>query len=487
MGRRRTVLAAIVGVLAGWALCAQIAGAASEGGPVTRNCTRVNADLRGPCRGVEQVASAGTAACRWAGAPDPACTTPVTPRASEEDVTAFHGSWIDRALRAQYELGNDVGLRNAPWIGTHNSFNSTAEMGPTLSDTDANQQLSLTDQLRIDVRSLELDVHWFPSAGSGGSSAPVVCHAEGNHAGCSVEKQFGPVLDEIGSWLREPENRDQVLLLYVEDHLDSTEGYDAGAAAVNDHLGDLVYRPSGPGCTPLPLGLTRDQVLAAGAQVVIVSGCGAGSAWPGVAFDWSGHKETRPQNYSEFPTCGQDYDRATYDSTLVRYFEDSTGLTAGASLVGASETDDGITPETAAQMARCGVDLLGMDQLLPGDGRLRNLVWSWAPGQPAVGDCAVERVDSTFPYGRWQSRVCSQRRPAACRTAAGSWMVSGAAVTKRAAAVQCRMRGARLAVPRTGYEAQQLRVAMQAAGVTEAWLGYHRAADGSWVAEDSRG
>jgi hypothetical protein len=206
-----------------------------------------------------------------------------------------------------------------------------------------------------------------------------------------------------------------------------------------------------------------------------------------VAFDWSAHRETRPQGYSDFPTCGADFDRTTYDSHLVRYFEDSTGLTAGAAVVGASETDDGITPNTAAQMARCGVDLLGMDQLLPGDGRLENLVWSWAPGEPGGEACAVQRVGSQFPYGRWQSRSCGERHEPACRTPAGSWLVGRSAVPKQAAIVQCRRLGAQLAVPRTGYEAQLLRLAMQSAGVSEAWLGYHRTSGGNWAAEDLRG
>src|SRR4051812_11636050 len=33
----------------------------------------------------------------------------------------------------QHRLADDVGFANAPWVGTHNSFNSVAEMGPTLS------------------------------------------------------------------------------------------------------------------------------------------------------------------------------------------------------------------------------------------------------------------------------------------------------------------------------------------------------------------
>ena len=40
--------------------------------------------------------------------------------------------WVRQALGLQYELSSDVGYRDAPWIGTHNSFNSPAEVGDTL-------------------------------------------------------------------------------------------------------------------------------------------------------------------------------------------------------------------------------------------------------------------------------------------------------------------------------------------------------------------
>ena len=42
------------------------------------------------------------------------------------------------------------------------------------------------------------------------------------------------------------------------------------------------------------------------------------------------------------------------------------------------------------------------------------------------------------------------------------------------------------AVPRTGYEAQQLRLAMESAARSRVWLGYRRLGD-KWVAADSRG
>jgi hypothetical protein len=396
--------------------------------------------------------------------------------AGAQGVDAYASSWTHRALADQYELGSSLGMRNAPWVGTHNSFNSVAEMGPALSANDSNQKLTLVDQLRIDVRSLELDVHWFPSVHTGGF-APVVCHATGEHAGCSTEKPLGPVLDEIGGWLRD--HRDQVVLLYIEDHLDTPEGHDSAAQTIEAKLGDLVYRPAGGGasCVPLPLDLSRDAVRAAGAQVVIVSGCGTGTAWRSVAFDWSSHKEARPQGYTDYPACGPDFTRAEYDSLLIRYFEDSTRLTNTA-----GSPDDGITPATAARMARCGVDLTGLDQLLPTDGRLDALVWSWAPGEPGVaGDCALQRVDAAFPFGRWQARACAEKHRVACRTASGGWVVPKPVVAAASAATTCGRAGAQHSVPRTGYENQRLRTAMEAGKARSAWLAYSRTA-GQWAA-----
>jgi hypothetical protein len=398
--------------------------------------------------------------------------------AGAQSIDAYQSSWTHRALADQYELGSSVGMRDAPWVGTHNSFNSVAEMGPALSANDSNQKLKIVDQLRIDVRSLELDVHWFPSVQTGGY-APVVCHATGEHAGCTTEKPLGPVLDEIGGWLRD--HRDQVLLLYLEDHLDTAEGYDSAAQTIEAKLGDLVYRPAGGGasCVPLPLDLTRDAVRAAGAQVVIVSGCGIGTGWRSVAFDWSSHKEARPRGYTDYPDCGPDFTRAEYDSTLIRYFEDSTRLTNTGSTVGAAERDDGITPATAAQMARCGVDLFGLDQLVPTDGRLDALVWSWAPGEPlAGGDCAIQRVDAAFPFGRWQARSCTEKHRVACRTPSGDWIVPKPVAAAENADATCGRAGAAHSVPRTGYENQLLRTAMEASRTRSAWLAYTRGGSG---------
>jgi hypothetical protein len=388
---------------------------------------------------------------------------------SSSAVEAADADWARGALADQYELGSALPLRNTPWVGTHNSFNSAAEMGPALSAQDSNQRITLVDQLDAGVRSLELDVHWFPSA-SGGGFTPVVCHATGEHLGCTIEKPLSVVLDEIAGWLRQ--HPGQALLLYLEDHVDGAEGHDAAAAVVESKLGTMLYRPPGGGasCVPLPLDVTRSAIRASGAQVVIVSGCGSGTAWRAVAFDWSAvHEEEGPAGFRDFPDCGPHFTRVQYDTKLIRYFEDSTWVSNGPTHPPGTPAPDGITVQTAAAMARCGVDLTGMDQVDRDDPRFAALVWSWAPGEPALRPgCAAQAG------GRWYSQPCTRRERVACRGAGGGWSVPRKAVRFADAAAACARAGAAFEVPRSGYEGQLLRVAMERDGAGRAWVS-HRA------------
>jgi hypothetical protein len=155
--------------------------------------------------------------CDAAGAPAPVCVgaDKVTDRGTDATAIGAYGrSWTHRALTLQRELGGAVPFVDAPWIGTHNSFNSTSE-SPTVSHADSNQQLTLGQQLDLDVRSLELDLHWVASARSGGP-APVVCHARGEdegHAGCTTERTLAERLPEVAAWVAAHPH--DVLLLYL--------------------------------------------------------------------------------------------------------------------------------------------------------------------------------------------------------------------------------------------------------------------------------
>lgn len=375
-----------------------------------------------------------------------------------------------RQLDLQYELASDVPMRNAPWVFTHNSYNSPAEMGLALSPQDRNQNITVVDQLDEGVRSLELDVHLF-------LGRPVLCHATGPHVGCTTEKTFRQVLTQIRAWM--DRNPRQVLLLYLEGHLDDAAGYDLGAADLQAVMGDLIYRPAAGGarCEPLPLELTRNQVRAAGKRLVLYGDCGDGTRWNSYVYD-DRQRLTASTNapFRDFPDCGPDYERDQYETRQVRYYEDATqvGATTG--------TGHGrIEPPLVGRMTRCGVDLIGFDLLNRGDPRVAAQVWSWGSGEPVAGrDCAIQGRS-----GRWFTRPCAERHRVACRDGTGLWRIAKRA-TARGAARACGRPGLLQAVPRTGYEGARLRAAQERAGSGPVWLGIRRRGSG-WKAYERKG
>jgi hypothetical protein len=403
--------------------------------------------------------------------------------AAAPPASAQDRAWVQRSLALQYELESDVPLRNAPWVYTHNSYNSDAEMGTTLSTRDPNQSIAIVPQLDEGVRSLEIDTHLFasPQDPRVGTRGPVVCHARGEsqgHAGCTTEKPLVNVLREVRGWL--DRNPRQVLLLYLESHLESPEGYAAGTDSIEETLGDLVLRPRSGGarCEELPLTLTRDQVRAAGKRVVLMGPCGEGPRWQSFVFDEEPRKTgSDNRTFRDYPDCGPDFTRREYDQQVIRYYEDGTQLARTV-----NQGQDPIDAPLAARMTRCGVDLIGFDFLSVGDPRLASLVWSWAPGQPtARGSCSVQRGD-----GRWETRACSERHRVACRDANGDWFVPAARVIARAAPRVCASTRVANGVPRTGYDGQRLRDAMRRAGAGSAWLGQRRAGE-AWRLTEKRG
>lgn len=430
----------------------------------------------------------------------------VLPSAALAAAPEAEDGWAQRALDIQFDIASDVGWTNMPWVGTHNSYNSTEQTGVALSSNDANQQITNVEQLDAGVRSLELDVHRFPDVPGG----PLrVCHARGadqGHLGCTTEKELAPTLAEIVAWLDEPANSEEVLLLYLEDHMGDAAGYNAAATVVTDELGDRLYSPpAGAGCTEVPSGLTRDAIRADGAQALIVSDCGpdGASGWHAVAHNWNSHLESRPVDYEDFPSCGPDYDIPTYETTFIRYYEDSTALTnVVGPPTGVATPDDGITPPTAAAMARCGVDLIGLDQVTgDADPRFEGLVWSWQVNRPRPGmkgerNCAVQRrgveVAPAFAFpgsaepatrAAWFDQRCARLHAAACRDGSGEWTIIEKRVRQRAARNACEKQGLALGTPRTGYDAQGLDAALAAAETRQAWLGAKRAG-GTWNAPD---
>ena len=458
-------------VLALFAALVLMPGTARAQTPADDTCGSLSPSAA-PCTGLDKLAERAAAECRRIGVPERRCALPLGHQVSRKIVARYRKTWLHRTAAFQYRLDDATPLLRAQWLGTHNSFNSTAD-DPTVSHTDSNQQLSLTDQLDVDMRSLELDLHYIPSAAAGGASTVVVCHGRGPdeaHFGCTTEPTFAQVLPRIAGWLdRHPS---QVILLYLEDELGADAGYAETVATLDKVLGGKLYRPSASeigakGCANLPLGISRDDVRARGAQVVLVGNCRAG--WAGDVFGWDDvHVESgSTPGYKPFPSCDASYGRDVYDSKLVRYYEDSTFVATAIdpTQTPAEHRADALTPDKVASMTRCGVGLFGFDQILPHDGRISASVWSWAKNEPNAdgGDCGLQRAAD----GRWSTARCKERHRAVCRNADGSLTLTRHAVPYAAAASACGK--AAFDLPRTGYENSMLRG--QAAG-DSVWLHY---------------
>jgi hypothetical protein len=391
---------------------------------------------------------------------------------------------VPRALRLQALLSEDRPLRDDLIPHTHNSFN-TPDYGPSLTTLDPNHRYTLTDQLRMGIRAIELDVHWLPSPfGSldSGGYAVTVCHGETQelggvriHVGCTVDQPLAPRLQELSDYLRAPGNEHEFLLLYLQNELDgSPAGHAATVALLEQYLGDLIYHPPGGQpegeCADLPVERSRAELAAAGGRVLVTGNCGPGR-WSSVVFrrgdGWDERGNTG--GYPDVTACEADRVERDYDHRWIRVTEDSTWLSA----IGGSAAP--ITEPEVRAMVRCGVELIGLDRIGPADPRLPDLVWSWAVDEPSTaGRCATWGDDARF-----RAADCDQVHRAACATADGGWVLTDRAVAWSGAAAACAAQGATFAVPRSAWSNEQLRVVAVAAGqATPLWLDVADGADG---------
>nr|WP_253861510.1 hypothetical protein [Mycobacterium asiaticum] len=429
-----------------------------------------------PCVGTGKFADAVAAECRRLGVNDNLCLVPLAHKVTQAATVAYLQSWTHRTAQFQYALGDSVPFANAQWIGTHNSYNSLAHQF-TPSHADSNQQLSMTQQLDIDVRSIELDLHYIPQINQLGRRAVAVCHGRGPtqaNLGCTTEPLFTKVLPAITDWLNA--NPNEVVLILIEDQLKDATAYASALDTLEQGLRrpngtSLIYHPNPAditpnGCAFFPRTISRNDVRAAGAQVVLVTDCVP--AWGNTVFNWEDEELQSGSTfgYQPFPKCDATYGPPVYATKIIRYFEDSIFVSALADPTRPPNNPEALTPTKTQSMTNCGVNLFGFDQLLPEDGRLQGTLWSWAPDEPraSAGTCTLQGVN-----GRWVAAACGSAHPAGCQTGAGTWSVT-APVTFTNAPAACAAMGSNFALPHTGLENSRLNAVAGPAG--GAWVQY---------------
>lgn len=404
------------------------------------------------------------------------------------DLGQYPSSWVHQAHHSQRQLDQNQPLARATFIATHNSYNAAAYTTPQRY-LDPNQSFSLTQQLDMDVRALELDVHsfyQFDMARAVFRPEFLLCHGTDQHVGCSpFDRTLWEGMYEIRDWLERPENENEVLLLYIEDHSSERDNFNL-AVALLDTIGAHTYLPTmlmpDRGCKAIPADLTKADILAAGKNVILISDGCSGESTNFVTFggfaggdDQTGYPTVALDVLQPAPACiDSRYDRTELNSTFVRMQEDRTLLTRVAGKAGPK-----ITPETVTNLMDCEINLIGMDKLDPADGRLEAAIWSWAEDQPQateVDQCALHNSS-----GRFESARCDEFRPFACRDdASGQWSITNNVGPWDEGVAACAALGLQFSVPFSRYENNRLSELRELEQAEQVWLGYGKAGAGQW-------
>lgn len=336
-----------------------------------------------------------------------------------------------RRLGLQHHLDYTVPLADATFIGTHNSYSNIDDFMP--SPAFANHLLGIDEQLRNGARILNLDIHRFAGIR--------MCHGS-----CLVAHgaDFGYGLQQLDSWLSETANADEVVLLILEDLLDTDGDHDLALADIDAVFGgSVVYTPedhfamnNGQTCHDLPMQtLTKQDVRDAGRNVLIASfSLSDGGACELTGHDWR-------NSVWELPVLGAPKSSDGFDSTMKRYPHQWT-VAAEDRCPGCVTSKDPYDASEITDALVRGSGVLALDFFVT-QSRHEATIWSWEPGQPnnATDSCAVLNTTT----GRdWIDVPCNSNvnRFACQNTTDGSWITpQGPGGTFSAGPAACRVFG----------------------------------------------
>lgn len=312
------------------------------------------------------------------------------------------------------------------------------------------QYLTLTDQLRMGVRHLEIDIWWDRLVDD-----LVVCHSpiplfpvgevtrQAEAAGLDLQwdpknmsclgtkRMFPDVLTEVKDWMMLEENKEQVVGLFFDTKFFMSN---ASVTKANNDIRKVFGNMLWPVTEGTPLTHKVDELLSNNKRIFIEANReewlhpSRGDPivfWPTL---WNNH-QFGPSELVQFPNCTVEGDNAWYGKEWVRAL-------------------DGTFTEAAT---RCGVQIVSGDYTNPDD--MKFYVWSWDQQEPSHAEGCV----ALTPNGRWATLDCATPLPYACLastadSAAGyglDWKVD-LTVVGDAASVKC-AEGTEFAAPHNGF------------------------------------
>lgn len=269
------------------------------------------------------------------------------------------------------------------------------------------QYLSLTDQMNLGVRHIEIDIWWGPK-----DKEIAVCHSPiplfpvGNISRTAEERNisltFDPkkfsclgtkrsltdVLTEVYSWMMLPQNLNEIIMVYFDTKFYlSPDQVTESNNLILSIFGDMVFKASegNPVTWKVSELLSKNKRIMFENQKECWSKPASGDQLVFYPALWDAHQFSA-DSLQEFPSCAIAGDNSWYGNTWVRAL-------------------DGSVTEAAT---RCGVPIVSGNYLNPDD--LKFNVWSWDQQEPSSADGCV----AMLPTGRWATLPCETKLPFAC-------------------------------------------------------------------------
>lgn len=381
--------------------------------------------------------------------------------ASNSDIRDFQASWVGKALEYQRKLQLDVPFVGANIIGTHNSYNSSA-----YDYAFPNQDTKINKQLNMGARIIDFDLHYYKTALESTKKIRL-CHAQSVGVCSRFDRLFKDGLKEVRDWLRD--NPNTVLIINLENHIDSQKGYSKARSILRDVLENYIYRSEG--CSEFPSNITPRQILAAGKQVIVTMGRGC-----------TGHDDLDKRIFHSL-------------STKLKKLSEDASTFGGGFDISESEIADGFSGENGPTYQLVKLDFM---DVRPNKSRTRvdAGIWSWRSNRPNNrfdnDHCAHSDMskDPDQWGGTWEDSPCDNVKRFACRVVGtkgpnATWVFPSASGRWDQGESVCNsVTGRNLAfgMPMNSVEQKRLRKAQQNDGnAARVWLNYtDQAYEGNW-------
>lgn len=453
-------------------------------------------------------------------------------QAQQIDIPTWRAGTEYRAMKLQRELAGDMRQDQALLLGSHNSYNSSAYGLDNYASSQ--HSYSLSEQLDLGLRSLDLDVHAVVGSPNNLWLAHTTCFGAGVNAG---HRTLRTGLSEIRTWLNN--NPDEVVFLNIEQHFPMnypSAQHTELANAVEETLGganpgfgpDVLIRPS-----EIPLSasfggidtrrravtlmsLTLTDLRTRG-RVLIANTGGAtspcdGNYWPDYpaqdfmlgdipSFSWCFATNWGYINAKDFAGDGtMHYWGGNAVGARFRGCNSVTNASIYSTLynnTSAGEYDEygSEPPSVVREAVRAGMDYIRFDPVgkslalpgnpieFPADEQMRSTIWSWdwrypppVDGQPRAAMAVVQGDTAQI---RWTSLNADMRY--ALQDQYGNWSIS----SSRGTFAQYPPEGSgagNFRAPGNGFEMQNLFGEMIRAGITQVWINYNDSnGDGVWT------